>query len=204
MTKLTSNPQRLWKNTLPFVYWDDFFSEGDLQNIEKYCESIAVENSKIVSSSDTIEFQSMRRSEVKLHRANENNRWLFDKFLTIAELINDNFYRFDLLGFDHFQYTKYDGPGAMYDYHADIVFGEHIPEGLDMCRKLSFSLILSDTDEYQGGDFKIKLSAKPSEILEQKRGRVIAFPSYILHKVSPIISGNRRSVVFWAVGPKFK
>lgn len=204
MTRLTSNPQILWKNTLPFVYWDNFFSEDDLQAIEKYCELTAVENSKIVSSNDTVVSQSIRSSEVRLHYVNEDNHWLFDKLLTIAELVNDRFYRFDLLGFDHFQYTEYNVPGAMYDYHADMVFGVDVPADLEICRKLSFSLILSDTSEYQGGDFKIKLSSEPSNILEQKRGRVIAFPSYILHKVSPIISGNRKSIVFWAVGPKFK
>lgn len=203
MTKLSSNPQLHWKNTLPFVYWDDFFPEGDLQIIEKQCRSQGVEKSKIVSSSNTVITQSVRSSEVKFHYVNNDNIWLFDKLLTVAELINDSFFRFDLLGFDHFQYTEYNAQGAMYDYHADMIFGDDVPIDLQICRKLSFSLILSDITEYQGGDFKIKLSAE-SYKLEQKRGRVIAFPSYVLHKVSPITGGNRRSIVFWAVGPKFK
>jgi PKHD-type hydroxylase len=204
MTRLSSNPQLLWKSTLPFVYWDNFFSESDLQNIERYYGSVGVEKSKIVSSNNVEISNSIRNSEIKLHYINKDNEWLFDKLLTVAELINDSFYRFDLLGFDHFQYTEYNDPGAMYDYHTDMVFGSDVPLGMELCRKLSFSLILSDTHEYQGGDFEIKLTSRSSDKLEQKRGRIIAFPSYILHKVTPIISGSRRSIVFWAVGPKFK
>lgn len=204
MSKLSLNPQLLWKNTLPFVYWDNFFSESDLQNIEQYCLSHGVEKSKIISSDNTLISKDVRNSEIKLHYANHNNEWLFFKLLKVAELINDNFYRFDLLGFDHFQYTEYNGPGTMYDYHTDMIFGENIPLGHEICRKLSFSLILSDPHEYQGGDFEITLTSRSADKVEQKRGRVIAFPSYLLHRVTPLISGSRRSIVFWAVGPKFK
>ena len=204
MTKLSSNPQMLWKSNLPFVYWDNFFSEHELQEIERYCKSNGVEKSKIVTSNENLFDDTIRNSEIKLHYINKNNEWIFNKFLTLAELINDNFYRFDLLGFDHFQYTEYNGVGTKYDYHTDMIFGTDIPQGMEICRKLSFSLLLSDSTEYQGGDFEIKLTSRDSDKLEQKRGRTIAFPSYILHKITPITSGCRRSIVFWAVGPKFK
>jgi PKHD-type hydroxylase len=74
---------------------------------------------------------------------------------------------------------------------------------MEVPRKLSFSLILSDSSEYEGGDFEILHGSFPDK-LEQKRGRILAFPSYIVHRVTPIISGSRRSIVFWALGPKFK
>jgi PKHD-type hydroxylase len=204
MARLSSNPQMLWKCTQPFVYWDNFFSESDLKNIELYCTSVGTEKSKVVSPNDGEVNESIRNSEVKLHYINRDNEWLFDKLLTVAGLVNDNFYRFDLLGFDHFQYTEYNGSGTKYDYHTDMLFGNNIPHGMELCRKLSFSLILSDTTEFEGGDFEIQLGSRTSDKLEQKRGRVLAFPSYILHRVTPIVSGNRKSIVFWAVGPKFK
>lgn len=204
MSKLSLNPQLLWKNTLPFVYWDDFFSESDLKTIEQYCTSHGVEKSKIITSDNTLISNDVRHSEIKIHYANHTNEWLFFKLLTVAELINDNFYRFDLLGFDHFQYTEYNGAGTKYDYHTDMIFGKDVPIGHEISRKLSFSLVLSDTQEYEGGDLEIKLTSRSTEKIDQKRGRVIAFPSYLLHRVSPLISGSRKSIVFWAVGPKFK
>lgn len=204
MSKLTSHPHILWNTTLPFVYWDDFFPEGDLQKIEKYCKDSGVEKSTIVSDNDHKINETIRDSDIKFHYINPENEWIFNKLLNVAELINDNFYKFDLLGFNHFQYTEYNKPGATYDYHPDMLMGVNVPQGLELTRKLSFSLILSDTSEYQGGDFEMKLSSSPADKLEQKRGRIIAFPSYLMHRVSPIISGCRRSIVFWAVGPRFK
>jgi PKHD-type hydroxylase len=204
MARLSSNPQMLWKSTPPFIYWDNFFSESDLQNIERYCKANGTEQSKIASSTEGEVVESVRNSEVKLHYANQDNEWLFDRLLAVAGLINDNFYSYDLLGFDHFQYTEYNGPGTKYDYHTDMLFGANIPQGMELARKLSFSLVLSDPSEFNGGDFEIQLGSRSSDKLEQRRGRILAFPSYILHRVTPIVSGSRRSLVFWAVGPKFK
>ena len=36
------------------------------------------------------------------------------------------------------------------------------------------------------------------------RGAVIAFPSFFLHRVTPIISGTRKALVVWATGPEFR
>jgi PKHD-type hydroxylase len=82
--------------------------------------------------------------------------------------------------------------------------GKDIPLDLLIPRKLSFSLVLSDSADYEGGALEFfTSSAGPSEA-EQKRGRVIAFPSYMVHRVTPITKGVRKSIVFWVVGPKFK
>jgi PKHD-type hydroxylase len=84
-----------------------------------------------------------------------------------------------------------------------MIFGDQVrPEQL-LPRKLSFSLILSNPNEYIGGDFEILIGKKSSPII-QTRGRVIAFPSFVMHRVTPLTSGVRKSIVFWALGPKFK
>jgi PKHD-type hydroxylase len=40
--------------------------------------------------------------------------------------------------------------------------------------------------------------------MARARGTVIAFPSYVLHRVTPIIAGTRKSLVVWITGPKFR
>jgi septal ring factor EnvC (AmiA/AmiB activator) len=40
--------------------------------------------------------------------------------------------------------------------------------------------------------------------LEQKKGRAWFFPSWVLHQVTPITRGVRKSAVLWAGGPAFK
>jgi PKHD-type hydroxylase len=40
--------------------------------------------------------------------------------------------------------------------------------------------------------------------IEQKRGRIILFPSFLLHKIHPVTKGYRKSIVAWVEGPKFR
>jgi predicted 2-oxoglutarate/Fe(II)-dependent dioxygenase YbiX len=204
---LTINPTINAFVTYPYVYWDNWLSEEELQNIEKYCDESGIQDGEVFSTGgkqavdDTI-----RISKVGMHYPTQNNEWFFEKCIMIAEKINNQFYNYDLNGFDYFQYTVYDDVGSKYDLHADMSFGE-VVKGMELPRKLSFVLFLSNKDEhYTGGDFQILLNSKESDIIkpEQKRGRIIAFPSFMLHGVTPILSGVRKSIVFWVQGPKFK
>ena len=36
------------------------------------------------------------------------------------------------------------------------------------------------------------------------RGTLVAFPSYVMHRVTPVTSGTRKSLVAWVAGPKFR
>lgn len=40
------------------------------------------------------------------------------------------------------------------------------------------------------------------EYLEQ--GTLISFPSFMLHRISPLLAGERRSLVGWCMGPDYK
>jgi PKHD-type hydroxylase len=35
------------------------------------------------------------------------------------------------------------------------------------------------------------------------RGEIVIFPSFILHRVTPVTKGKRRVIVGWALGPNF-
>jgi len=60
-------------------------------------------------------------------------------------------------------------------------------------------------DEYEGGEFQINNSdEKDAETIPTKKGRMILFPSFMIHRVAPVTKGKRKSVVVWVTGPKFK
>lgn len=123
--------------------------------------------------------------------------WLRDLMRTVSDDINGHFFGFELTGFmEAFQYTSY-SPDDKYGWHMDK--GPKTPGH----RKLSFTLQLSDPSEYEGGDFEINAG---TEILQmaKSRGQMIVFPSWMLHQVTPVTSGIRRSLVAWAYGPAFK
>ena len=91
----------------------------------------------------------------------------------------------------------YDGSGTHYDWHVDNNMLTDLPP-----RKLSMSVQLSDPDDYDGGGLEIS----DGQIVEatDARGAVIVFPSYRVHRVTPVTEGVRRSLVVWANGPAFR
>jgi PKHD-type hydroxylase len=85
--------------------------------------------------------------------------------------------------------------GGFYGWHAD----DHVIQ--EKPRKLSFSLLLNDPKEFEGGKFELK-DVKEQLVLEQ--GSIIVFPSIMVHRVTPVTSGERYSAVTWMHGPNFK
>ena len=70
-------------------------------------------------------------------------------------------------------------------------------------RKLSIIVQLSDEDEYEGGDINLKIGSRDLD-LPKKKGGVIVFPSFILHRVLPVTKGSRKSLVSWISGPNYR
>jgi PKHD-type hydroxylase len=202
---LTHNTDRVGRFIPPWAFWDNICSEEQMTQMQKYFSSLKLEESEIyvndntgLSSSDEI-----RKSKTALVNPSQENSWIFDILRNFSTHANNEFFNFDLLGFDYFQYTEYHGDGGHYRYHTDLLYGA-MPDNMHFPRKLSFSLILSDPSEYTGGEFWFKSGDDAGGKADQPKGRLLVFPSWILHKVTPVTSGVRKSLVWWVTGPKFK
>ena len=118
------------------------------------------------------------------------------------------------------QYTRY-GVGQFYGWHNDaglagqykpVSFGnrsegiaqDYLNENVEMVRKLSFVLQLSDPDSYEGGNLQLLDEAGKSYFAPRKRGTVVLFDSRTMHRVTKVKSGLRKSIVGWTVGPRWK
>ena len=66
-------------------------------------------------------------------------------------------------------------------------------------RKLSMTIVLNE--DYEGGEFEF---FQDINLIKEKMGTVIVFPSYMVHKVRPITKGTRYSLVAWFCGEPFK
>ena len=73
----------------------------------------------------------------------------------------------------------------------------------NMHRKLSFSIQLTNPDLYEGGDLNIYKEKTPIQA-SRALGTINFFPSYVLHRVTPVTKGYRNCLVGWVSGPKFK
>jgi PKHD-type hydroxylase len=99
------------------------------------------------------------------------------------------------------QYTEYHGSeGGKYDWHHDIDWNRN--DGWD--RKISVTVQMSHPDEYEGGDFAMGDGQEPLPDWHKEKGTVLLFPSYIVHRVAPVTSGVRKSLVAWFEGPTWR
>ena len=115
---------------------------------------------------------------------------------TLFQDANRMLFGVDLTKIFNIQYTEYHGnTKGFYHTHMDSYLGS----GELSDRKLSMTIQLSDSNEYEGGDLVIKSSDKENHY-KLGRGDALVFPSWILHKVTPITKGKRRVVVGWAQG----
>ena len=99
------------------------------------------------------------------------------------------------------QYTEYHGyEKGHYDTHSDTNW-----EGNTLFdRKLSVTVQLSDRDEYVGGKFDMIDGLDISEEISKGIGTVVIFPSYLRHRVNPVTSGCRKTLVAWFHGPRWR
>ena len=107
-------------------------------------------------------------------------------------------------------------PGHYYHWHVDDTLNvrlQYAPphftavkqETVEYVRKLSFSLQLSDEDDYTGGDLQIlPEGAGKVETIPRKRGTLVIFDSRTRHRIKPVKSGKRYVLVGWVLGPRWK
>jgi len=133
-----------------------------------------------------------------------HTHWISGMMAHYIKESNQKFFKYDLTGWaNDIQYTEYNKKGSHYGWHCDI----GIVNLLNGCesRKLSISLLLSDPSEYEGGEFQLLLDGRKDMItLKPPLGYAIIFPSTSVHRVRPIKSGVRTSLVGWYGGPNFR
>jgi PKHD-type hydroxylase len=171
----------------------DAFSPAELDAIIRIGEQIE-QHKGVTGGGDN---QAVRDSYVSWMFPNEITGWIFERLAGVVLSMNEAFYRFDLDGFfQGFQFTKYTAPGQHYTWHCDRGNGMGV-------RKLSLSLQLSDPDDYEGGDLQLKFGEE-EQTASRDRGMICLFPSWSLHRVTPVTRGTRYSLVAWVSGPPFK
>jgi PKHD-type hydroxylase len=124
--------------------------------------------------------------------------WLYQRLWLAALECNRMFFNVDIAGIEpNIQLTRYDAADqGHYTWHTDFA-------GLMPNRKISISVQLSGPSEYEGGDLQLLFSDSPFS-LAKDRGALLAFPSFMLHRVKPVTRGTRWSLVAWIVGERWR
>ena len=175
------------------VYLSEGFTHEECDRIVELESKLTIKESGIQRDIDRSGFRKSQHGWIHV----PGNEWMYEKMESIIMTMNQEFFKFKIDKCEHFQYTIYKETGDHYNWHYDSeqVSGQYL-------RKLSVSVQLSDPSEYEGCELEIHNAQLFS--FPNNKGDVIIFPSSLLHRVTPLISGVRRSLVVWAVGSQRK
>jgi PKHD-type hydroxylase len=180
------------------VAWEQVFSDDEVDRIVALGDSRPRERAQMVAVEDPL--GKKRVTDVAWLVRDPDAAWLFPRLEQVVQRLNAQYYKYDLYSDlqERLQYTVYESSsGAHYSWHVD----QGAP--VRYARKLSLSLQLSASSDYEGCDLEFEFG---DGIVcgPRSRGTVVVFSSYVLHRVSPITSGTRKSLVAWVSGPDFK
>lgn len=200
-----------------YYYFEKALSPEVCENIINTYTSFKFNNAEVKGENKNV--KNIRNSEVFfaddpelydtinpfIHEANFKAGWNFEWDWTEACQIT--------------RYTK----DQFYDWHMDQLPDVYPSDykfisQRNKIRKLSTVISLSNPDDYTGGqfqfDFRNKKNINGKEIKDvrnivnvehlKQQGTVVVFPSFIWHRVRPVLSGVRYSLVSWSLGPAWR
>jgi len=180
-------------------YWfNKGFSSEELDKISREVELLPFKEATTFGSKE--QEKKIRSSSIKWIPQNDNWSWLYDKLMEQVVEANKAVWNFDLISANELiQYTEYyDVAGGHYTWHQDI------GPGIGSLRKVSITVQLSDTDDYEGGNLEIWSGGENVKVAPRGRGNVVIFPSYMMHRVTPVTKGTRKSFVLWVGGEHYR
>lgn len=175
-----------------YAFWDNFLSEEECEKIIKI--GIAKKLKKATVKGN---IKDIRESKISWIYPEPELNWLYERLTSAITDLNSRFFKFHLIGLlEPLQFTSYSSPGAKYGKHTDRAINI-------LNRKLSFSILLSKKTNFKGGEFYL-YENENGLLLPQEQGKLLLFPSFVLHEVTPITKGERNSLVGWVTGNRFK
>ncbi len=143
--------------------------------------------------------ESYRRSNILFLTDMDYFQNLYNYIIETVLTVNNAHFKYALNYLEPLQYSVYDSAElGYYDIHTDSC----LRNTSGFVRKVSFSILLDDPADFEGGDLLMHATRTPVKA-EMKKGDMFLFPSFIPHSVTPVTKGVRRALVGWVCGPNF-
>lgn len=142
----------------------------------------------------------IRRAEIAWLDDIPQAAWVMERMMSLTARANRETFGFDLTDFGESpQVARYGAEReGHFDWHSDIGAGTWAAK-----RKLTIVVQLSDPADYTGGTLELRPDSNVAEA-PRTRGTAIVFPSFVLHRVTPVTTGTRWSLTLWSHGPAFR
>ena len=163
------------------------------------CAAIVAEHRTAHVTEDKLPFDNRiyRDTDVRWIKTRDaGSAWLFRRLDAVAADWNREF-RFAIEGVADLQLASY-RPGQNYDWHTDLGANDNTR------RKLSLVLMLSPPADYEGGQLQLLRARARIRSYTLEQGTALLFPAWMKHRVLPVTSGHRWTLVAWFHGPPFR
>jgi len=179
---------------LQWQMWDSIISENEVDALVKKLDELPMKEAGVSASGNKDE--KIRSSSVSF----VSDPQIKANLRVFIEQANRSVFGFDLSTYSEVQYTKYFAEqNGHYGWHEDVLWDSSNMSD----RKLSMTVQLSNSEDYKGGDFEFQGVQQPPSS-KRNKGTVLVFPSYLVHRVTPVTEGTRKSLVAWFEGPRWR
>jgi len=203
--------QRKWvRRGINWVSWDDAFTDIELDLIKKISKEItdAVGYFEEVTTGDGL----TRKVDNFNHPKNlDSFDFVKERLTNIINTVNSEYFKFNLAKSINMRSIVYSKIGDYLDWHMDNLewvdwdqskeFKEN--NNIFEPRKLTAVLQISDPSEYSGGELQIMTDGGIFNA-DKKKGQINIYPGYLVHRVTPLLSGRREILAAYSTGPRFK
>jgi PKHD-type hydroxylase len=186
----------------PFHFQPDALSPDQCDALISLVQAHQMKDAGLVGGATA---HSIRRAEIAWLDDIAEAAWVMDTMIPVVAKANRESFGFDLSDFGESpQVARYGAEReAHFDWHSDIPTKAAGAGMWAAKRKLTVVIQLSDPADYEGGSLHLRPESNITES-PRARGTAILFPSFVLHRVTPVTSGSRWSLTLWSHGPAFR
>ena len=200
-----------------YWYFQSVIPERICDDIVRYGKSLQDQmavtggyGNRPLSKKETKDLKKKRNSDIVWM----SDRWIYKEIQPYVNQANVNAgWNFQWDWTETAQFTEYK-PGQFYGWHQDSLnqsYKNKEDNYNGKMRKLSCSILLNNSDEYEGGHLQFKMlsgndadSTVITATETSKKGSIIIFPSFNWHQVTPVTRGTRYSLVMWNLGEPWR
>lgn len=182
-----------------YWFWNNIFSKNKCLEINNFIEKNYDTTEKLSSAATDINDNKIKYCDVKLIYWKKVKHFLED-VLEDCYLVNQEQYGFNVWQMYNSNYINYNiytsKNKSNYDWHIDSI--DHAQNA-----DIKFTILINtSTEKYSGGELEQYVNGV-HEVKELTPGSVVMMPSYVYHRVKPIISGERKTLALFLLGSKF-
>lgn len=181
----------------PYVFVPNALSTAECDSLIAVLQNHQMKDAGLVRGTTA---HDIRRAEIAWLDDIPAADWVMDRMISHTAQANREAFQFDLSDFGESpQVARYRAEReGHFDWHSDIGAGQWAAK-----RKLTIVVQLSDPTSYEGGTLELRPDSNIAQA-PRTRGTATIFPSFVLHRVTPVTAGTRCSLTLWSHGPAFR